>query len=319
VLSASRNVPEPLASWSADADATDSTLGRVFMDACGDDFEQSETMMLVSSGGLFGAVVGLWRRARTDGEPWKRELAAALVDLAATILATSARMQQLSRTNQELRQSREILARSERLRALGQMAAGVSHDVKNLLNAVSLHLQLAQRARAKGNMEQVDSGLASIKDAVVRGVDVLERLRHFSRQTPVTRAAPVDLSACAREAVLLAKPRLASKEGRLCRLREEYGAPPTIAAEPSEIVSAILNLLINAGDALTEAGTSGIISVQTGEADGGGWVSVSDDGPGMSAETKARVFEPFFTTKGEQGTGLGLATVYAAVKRHHGP
>jgi signal transduction histidine kinase len=314
-LAASRNLPEHVAAWSADADATDSTLGRVFMGACGGDFKRAETMILVSSGGLFGAVVALWRTPEEGGEPWKHDLAAALVDLAATILAASVRVQQLTRTNHELRQSREVLARSERLRALGQMAAGVSHDVKNLLNAVSLHLQLAQRASAKGDKEQIDTGLAAIKDAVVRGVDVLERLRHFSRQTPDTKAVPVDLSACAREAVMLAKPRLVSREGRLCRVREEYGVPPIVAAEPSEIVSAILNLLANAGDALSEGG---IITVQTGEADGGGWVSVSDDGPGMSAETKARVFEPFFTTKGEQGTGLGLAMVYAAAKRHRG-
>ena len=315
LLSASCNVPERLRAWSAEADDADSTLGRKFLVDCGGEFLEAETMLLVSSGSLFGVVVLLWKKPHGDAEPWQRELAEGLVDLAASILATSVHVQELMRANDELRRSRDILARTERLRALGQMAAGVSHDLKNLLNPLSLHLQLAQRANAKGDREQVDAGLLAIKDAVTRGVDVLERLRHFSRQTPDAKAVPVDLSARAREAVQLAKPRLVSRQGRVIRVHEEYGEPPVVAAEPSEVVSAVLNLLANAGDAMTDGGE---IFVRTGERDGGGFIEVRDTGPGMSAETRAQVFEPFFTTKGEAGTGLGLAMVYAMVNRHRG-
>lgn len=315
VLSASCNLPEHLRAWSADADDADSALGRVFLKSCAGEFEEAETMLLVSGGRLFGVVVGLWRKPHTAAEPYKRELADALVDLAATILATSVHVQELTRANDELRRSRDILARTERLRALGQMAAGVSHDLKNLLNPLSLHLQLAQRANAKGDREQVDVGLGAIKDAVNRGVDVLERLRHFSRQTPGAKAVAVDLSERAREAVQLAKPRLVSNQQRVIRVHEEYGAAPMVAADPSEVVSAVLNLLVNAADAMHEEGE---IFVRTGAKDGGGFVEVRDTGPGMSAETKAQVFEPFFTTKGEAGTGLGLAMVYAMVNRHRG-
>jgi signal transduction histidine kinase len=316
VLSAGRSVPEHLRGWSADPDDIDSALGRAFMDRCGSDFVQCKTLPLVSSGGMFGAVVLLWKKPDDGSEPWHDELAEALVDLAATILATSAHVQALVRSNEELRRSRELLARTEKLRALGQMAAGVSHDLKNILNPLSLHLQLAQRANARGNQEGVAEALGGMKEALMHGVEVLERLRHFSRQTPDSKVVPVDLSALAHEAVLLAKPRLASKGGRLCRVREEYGTPPPIAAEPGEIVSAVLNLLANAVDAMTD--TAGDIILRTGERDGGGWLTVQDTGPGMSAEVQSRVFEPFFTTKGEQGTGLGLATVYAAVVRHQG-
>jgi signal transduction histidine kinase len=315
VLSASCNVPERLRAWSGDADDADSTLGRLYLKSCAGEFVEAETMLLVSSGGLFGVVVVLWKKPHGDAEPWQRELAEGLIDLAATILATSAHVQELVRANDELRRSRDILARTERLRALGQMAAGVSHDLKNLLNPLSLHLQLAQRANVKGDREQVDAGLGAIKEAVNRGVDVLERLRNFSRQTPDAKAVPVDLSARAREAVQLAKPRLVSKQGRVIRVHEEYGEPPVVAAEPSEIVSAVLNLLANAGDAMADGGE---VFVRTGEREGGGYIEVRDTGPGMSAETKAKVFEPFFTTKGETGTGLGLAMVYAMINRHRG-
>jgi signal transduction histidine kinase len=315
VLSASRNVPERLRSWCAAADVIDSTLGRAFMSECGAEFTQAETLMLVSSGGLFGAVILLWKEQRDDQEPWRMEVARGLVDLAATVLSTSARVQALVSTNAELRKSREMLARSEKLRALGQMAAGVSHDLRNLLNPLSLHLQLVQRANARGDTARVDEGVREMKDALARGVDVLERLRHFSRQTPDARFVLVDLNAHAHEAVLLAKSRLTSPSGRGCRVVEDYGVVPRVLAEPGEVVSAVLNLVVNAVDAMTMGGE---ITIRTGERDGGGWITVADQGPGIPAEVQARVFEPFFTTKGEQGTGLGLAMVYAAVRRHGG-
>ena len=154
-----------------------------------------------------------------------------------------------------------------------------------------------------------------MKAALVHGLAVLERLRNFSRQTTNSRSATTDLNTLAHEAVLLAKPRLASRSGRLLRVHEEYGAPPRVAAESGEVVSAVLNLLANAADAINEGGE---VTVRTGESDGGGWIMVKDDGMGMSAEVRARVFEPFFTAKGEEGTGLGLATVYAAVRLHGG-
>lgn len=230
-------------------------------------------------------------------------------------LSLSLDLSERNRANEELRKSREALARTEKLRALGQMAAGVTHDVKNILNPLSLHLQIAQRANVKGSKETVEEAHQGMKQALAHGLEVLERLRNFSRQTPESKLAPVDLNLLAHEALLLAKPRLASPSGRIHRVHEEYGAPQPVLAEPGELVSAVLNLLANAADAMIEGGE---ITVRTGERDGGGWISVSDNGPGMSAEVQARAFEPFFTTKGQEGTGLGLAMVYAAVHRHGG-
>jgi signal transduction histidine kinase len=95
-----------------------------------------------------------------------------------------------------------------------------------------------------------------------------------------------------------------------------------VMATGGEIVSALVNLVVNSIDAMAPSranGTAGTITVRSGEsADGMVWVEVSDDGPGMPPEVAKRVFEPFFTTKGQEGTGLGLAMVYATMQRHSG-
>jgi signal transduction histidine kinase len=84
---------------------------------------------------------------------------------------------------------------------------------------------------------------------------------------------------------------------------------------PADCITAIVNLLFNAIDALHGKGT---ITARTGEADGGGWVDIEDDGPGMTPEIKNRLLEPFFTTKGNLGTGLGLSIVYGFTQRFGG-
>jgi signal transduction histidine kinase len=316
-LAASRALPGRLQSWIPEGeDSIGSELGRAALAALGkDDLTYAKPMPLVSSGGLFGAVLVFRKEASDESEPWQDELAQGLVDLVATALATSAHLESLVRANEELRQSRETLVRSERLRALGQMAAGVSHDLKNILSPLSLHLQLAERGNARGDTAAIDEGVREMKQILKRGLDVVERLRQFSRQTPGSKVAPVDLNALAREASELAKPRMTSGGGRLGRIHVDLGAPPQVLGEPSEIVSAVLNLLVNAIDATPSGGN---VTLRTGEDAGGAWITVADDGPGMSLEVQARVFEPFFTTKGTEGTGLGLAMVYATVNRHRG-
>jgi len=90
-----------------------------------------------------------------------------------------------------------------------------------------------------------------------------------------------------------------------------------VMAVSSEILTALVNLIVNAIDAMNESGST--ITLRSGEERAGSWIEVCDDGPGMPPEIANRVFEPFFTTKGaEEGTGLGLAMVYATVQRHGG-
>lgn len=287
-------------------------LGARVRAACGEGFATAIPRPLVAGGSLFGAVVLLCREGTSlDGRALS--LAEGLVDLAAVALETAAHVDQLERQYKELRMQQEILARTEKLRALGQMAAGISHDLKNILNPLSLHLQVIVRALDKGNFDDAKESAADMKQVLHRGVQTLERLREFSRQEKEPKTELVDLDRLAREAASIGKSRSASGSGRVLRIKEELASPAPVMAVSGEVVSAIVNLVVNAVDAGASA-----ITLRSGEDEGGSWLEVADDGPGIPADVARRVFEPFFTTKGVEGTGLGLSMVYATMQRHGG-
>jgi signal transduction histidine kinase/ActR/RegA family two-component response regulator len=221
----------------------------------------------------------------------------------------------------ERKKMESALRRSHKLRALGQMAGSVAHDLKNLLNPISLDVELLRRMRSAD--ERVQQVLRRIEDAIATGADTVERLRAFSRQEPEPAAEAIDLVRMTDVALRICAPRIDGQRGdqrgdqggghgrvTLCR---ELDDTPLVLGRPSELVNAVVNLVVNALDAMSAGGT---ITVRTG-VDDGAWVEVDDDGPGMSPEVERRLFEPFFTTKAE-GTGLGMAMVYASVQRHGG-
>jgi signal transduction histidine kinase len=306
-----RGLPDAVASWQGEVDVIDAELGERLLPACAGRFVEVRTLPMMSGGDLSGALVLFYSAKVTLGEE-----AETLVDIAAISLGKARQYAELHRSYAELRASRDALERTEKLRALGQMAAGISHDLKNILNPLSLHLQLLERILQRGQAGAEDA-IAEMKQVIRRGVETLDRLREFSRQTPERRMVSVRLDDLAHEAVELSRPRIASTyRARGIRLVEELGSPPAVSARPAELVTALLNIISNAIDALADGGT---VTISTGASSGGAWVRVRDDGPGIPEEHRGRVFEPFFTTKGaKEGTGLGLAMVYAFVQRHGG-
>src|SRR5581483_9315200 len=167
-----------------------------------------------------------------------------------------------------------------------------SHDLKNILNPLSLHLQFIERAIDKGDTADVKESIVEMKQVVLRGVQTVERLREYSRQSPDSRAEPVNLDKLVHEAAEIARPRMSARGGRLGKIKEELGSPPLVTGRSGEIVSALVNLVVNAIDAMPSGGT---ITLRTGQTESGSWVAVQDDGPGMPPEIERRVFEPFFT------------------------
>jgi signal transduction histidine kinase len=288
-------------------------LGPKVLHACSD-CRSERTFLLVAGGNLFGAVVLAFRNESPADDP--HHVSDGLVDLAALALANVAYVNKLERSHQELRASQEMLLRSEKVRALGEMAAGVSHDLLNILNPLTLHLRALERSLERGKTADAKESILEIRSVLARGVETIQRLRDYSRQTPETKSEHVDLASIAREAAGIAKPRLSARASAARILVEADASVPPVPAVSGDVLSAVVNLVVNAVDVL--AGRAGNVRIRTGVADGGAWLTVEDDGPGMPEDVRARVFEPFFTTKGEAGTGLGLAMVYACMQRHRG-
>jgi signal transduction histidine kinase len=308
-----RGVEHPPPGLEIDVDDISSHLGGQILAAYGHPFTHAETRHLVTEGDLFGAVVTLFHDKKEN--PTHARLADGLVDLAALALGNKAYVARLERSHADLRQSQELLARTEKVRALGQMAAGVSHDLMNILHPLGLYLQLVGRAVERGEKAEAQESAKEMERVLTRGMETIQRLRDYSRQNPEPKTETADLNALLREAAALAKPRLASAKSS-ARIVEKLGTPPSVRAVAGDLLSAFVNLIVNAIDVFV--GRSGTITLESGAADGGAWVAIRDDGPGMSPDLQRRVFEPFFTTKGTEGTGLGLAMVHACMERHGG-
>lgn len=311
---ASRNLPKSFEGWRADADVLGPELTDLFLRAAKGAFTSAYVRPMISHRALFGMVVLLFEN---DESPAKLELADAFLDLTAVALDHHAQVAELRRAHDELGKAQRALVQAEKLRALGQMASGVAHDLKNILNPLSLHVQLIERAAKKNDAKNITETVQEIRALLGRGVQTIERLRDYGRQTSETSAAPIDLDRLVDEAATIAKPRLSASKVKVPRIIVEHGASPTIHGRADEILNAIVNLTINAIDAMRDSG--GSVTIATGEDDDGrAYVRVSDTGPGMPPDVEAHVFEPFFSTKGDQGTGLGLAMVYACMQHHAG-
>ena len=205
------------------------------------------------------------------------------------------------------------LRQAHKLRALGQMAAGVAHDLKNILNPIGLWVSVLERRLAKG--EEVGSTLTEIRAALKRGSETVDVLRNFARQAPERVVAqPVEIDTVAREAIELCLPRATEQPVKIS-MREQLAGAPSVRVDASELLSALVNLVSNAIDALPNGGS---VTLASGSSEEGAWVEVADTGVGMPPEVIKRAFEPFFSTKGEAGTGLGLAMVYAFALRNRG-
>ena len=217
---------------------------------------------------------------------------------------------------QELLQLQEERAREKRLTAVGQLAAGVMHDVNNALNPIMAAAYLLE-ANAN-NPDAVRDYAQRIAKAAETGAATAARVGRFIRQEPLRgeREELVSLSTLADEVVAMTRPLWAERArgGRIV-LEPAFEPNVNVFGIGGEIREALLNLVQNALDAMTGGGTLGISSYVR---DGMACIEVRDTGHGMTPEVRERAFEPFFTTKGKRGTGLGLSEVYGIAKRHRG-
>jgi PAS domain S-box-containing protein len=221
----------------------------------------------------------------------------------------------------EAEQQREVFAQTEKLRALGQMAGGIAHDLNQCLALVAGHTELAIRSLKQdrvGDEEPLRSSLATVLRAARDGAQSVKRLQTYARPAQSEVPVKLNLGTLLDEVATLTAPAwrdAAQQEGRHIDVRVTSDADATIEGSPPDLREAFTNLVFNAVDALPGGGT---IALRALRQDGCVVAEVQDSGVGMPADVRARIFEPFFTTKGAQGLGLGLSMVFGVVERHSG-
>jgi PAS domain S-box-containing protein len=216
----------------------------------------------------------------------------------------------------EKKLAQERAARSDKLRALGELAAGVAHNLNNSLTVIQgrAQLLLMRSAADEGNKKSLEV----ITQAVGDCSQTLRRLLDFSRRNSSRHAIPVDLSELVTSSVEIARPKWQAESTNrtgTIEVRVEAPRPAMAMGDSSELREVVLNLIFNAVDAMPQGG---IIDVGTSIEGATARFWVADSGAGMTQDIIARIFEPFYSTKGERGTGLGLSASHGIIENHGG-
>ncbi len=247
------------------------------------------------------------------------------VEIAATIvrwggeIGSLAMLRDVSAQRERERQ-REALARGESLRALGQMAGGIAHDLNQSLALIGGAIDLVLDSVREGDIDE--AALVAELDLAARaardGGKTVQRLLQYARQREANGSESVDIQKLFAEVAALTAPRwrdAAQAEGRPIVLTIACDADAVVEGWPGSLREALTNLIFNAVEAMP---AGGCLDLRARRAEDKVLVEVADQGSGMTPEVQARIFEPFFTTKGDVGTGLGLSQVRAIVDRHGG-
>jgi signal transduction histidine kinase len=298
--------------------------------------EQSRSMWITSVmtglGLLFGLFVSLWARRLLAPLPRleARVLAVAGGDLSspASSVVEAGRTDEIGRLgvelermvaalaarDQQLREAADRVIRSERLAAMGRMAAHVTHEVRNPLTSIQLNTELLEDevvAAGAGSSPEVKKLLVSIRREVDRLGSITEEYLRLAR-LPSPKLELEDLGALTREVLDFVAREMDAAGVRIERAIEP--GLPLVSADEAQVRQALLNLLRNAREAMPEGGAVHVAVSREGEAV---VVRVADEGPGVPEDVRARMFDAFYSTK-ERGTGLGLALTQQIVLAHRG-
>jgi signal transduction histidine kinase len=240
----------------------------------------------------------------------------------------------------QLQQAQRQLLQSEKMAAIGQLAAGVAHEINNpigyvfsnigslaayvndMLRLIRAYEQLKastpeiDRLRREIDIEFLTEDILSLiaesQDGIERVKQIVHSLKDFSRSDEGGEFVAADLRQCIESTLNVVNNEIKYK----AEVRKEFAALPPVECRPSQINQVVMNLLVNAAQAIDQRGE---IVVRTALHEGGALIEISDNGNGIAPQNLHRIFEPFFTTKPVgQGTGLGLSLSYGIVKDHGG-
>lgn len=260
--------------------------------------------------------------------------------------ANQLQYEELQRAGQRLATAQEQLLQSEKMASIGQLAAGVAHEINNPIGYVGSNLGTLQdygtvllgliekyhealfsddpiaqresllRMRKQMDVEYIIGDLPNLlresREGIERVVKIVQDLKDFSRVGREQKMQPADLLHGLDSTLNIVWNELKYK----VRLEKHYNPLPQVECLASEINQVFMNLLLNAGQAIE---THGTIELSSGCSDSEVWVNVTDNGCGIPADALPHLFDPFFTTKPiGRGTGLGLAISHSIVNKHHG-
>ena len=268
--------------------------------------------LLIIMASLVAAVFGVAHAALTRANARLKSQAA---DLAQTNRLLQTQMREREMAEEALRQS-------QKMEAIGQLSGGIAHDFNNLLTIVKGNLQLLQRRLAAGRTD-VARYVDLAMDGVTRATSVTQRILAFSRRQPLS-PKPVNLSRLITDVELLLRHSSGSGIEVETRLESDWW----VLCDPSQMENVVINLVINARDAMPSGGK---VIIETSDVNGGFTaidevppgeyvlLSVIDTGVGMTPEVLSKAIDPFFTTKPQgQGTGLGLSMIFGYIKQSKG-
>jgi signal transduction histidine kinase len=264
-------------------------------------------------------LLGVLSATNTQGShrftPHDQELLNFLAGQAAIAIQNAHLYQDSIAAYDRLKHTQERMVQAEKLKALGELSAGVAHDFSNLLGGILGHAQLMLRDIEEPKQRK---RLNYIEQAARDGAETVERILEFTRTQPHRPFEAVNPNAVVRDTIAMARPKWENETrvyGTPLEVDVDLGEIPPIEGHPVKLREVLTNILFNAVDAMPDGGR---ILVRTYHHEGSVFISITDTGIGIPDDIQSRIFDPFFSTKGTLGTGLGLSVAYGIVGQHGG-
>ncbi|MFM2225123.1 MAG: hypothetical protein RJA07_1325 [Bacteroidota bacterium] len=253
------------------------------------------------------------------------------------LVKTKKAYKELNETHLKLKNTQEQLVQSEKMAGLGQLTAGVAHEINNPINFVSSSIgslkrdvddlklllktyqdkpneadALAKQLDIDYTVKEIDELMLGITEGANRTSEIVKGLRNFSR-TDEAEKKNANINECLDSTIMILQTKLKDKN---IDLKKQFAQLPDIACYPGQLNQVFMNIISNAADAID--GNNGEINIATKKENNNIIVSIKDNGKGMTDEVKKKIFDPFFTTKDVgSGTGLGLSIAYGIMEKHN--
>ncbi|MCD6163258.1 MAG: hybrid sensor histidine kinase/response regulator [candidate division Zixibacteria bacterium] len=239
-----------------------------------------------------------------------------VLDAAATNASIHSNIKKAYRS---LVETRERLIQDEKFKALGEVAAGIAHDFKNILSAImgraQILLKINEGAKNISN-DVLVKGLETIEKSAFDGIEIISRINESTHNRIKSQLVYINLREIINDTIEMTRPKWENKDaGKNITIKTKFKTEPIIRANRHEMVRVFSNLLLNAVEAIE---TDGVIEIKVLMESDKAVIYFSDNGSGMNEQTVKMIFDPYYTTKGKMGTGLGLSIVYTIITRYKG-